>query len=74
MLTLCLVIGFGGWFGPFMMGYTRDYTGDHVIGLAFMCTSLAFAIALLSIFHVTQRSTQVCLYRLRLLLLLLLLL
>lgn len=52
------VLGFGGWFGPFMMGYTRDLTGDHVVGLAFMCSSIAFAIALLSVCHYTSRSTK----------------
>lgn len=51
------VIGLGGW-GPFMMGYLRDFTGDHVVGLAILCSSLAMAIAFLSVYHITQRYNE----------------
>ena len=54
-----LVAGIGGWFGPFLMGYMRDATGDNVMGLAVLCSFLGFSIGLFSIIHVTQRTTQV---------------
>jgi len=53
------VAGFGGWFGPFLMGYMRDLTGDNVVGLAVMSASLGISIALYSVIHVTQRTTQI---------------
>jgi hypothetical protein len=54
-----LVAGFGGWFGPFLMGYMRDLTGDNVVGLAVLSASLAVSIALFSVIQITQRNTQV---------------
>jgi MFS-type transporter involved in bile tolerance (Atg22 family) len=57
------VTGFGGWFGPFLMGYMRDLTGDNVVGLAVLSAFLGLSIGLFSIIHVTQRTTQVILKR-----------
>lgn len=52
------VAGSGGWIGPFLMGYARDITGDHVVSLAAMCGSLAIGISLFSVLFITQRVSQ----------------